>query len=628
MAAVLPPFPSHPSKTWWIQAVRSGAPSTPDRILRALLEFPVAALMLAEIIILFAGVVSRYAFHDPLGWTDELAALLFLWIAMLGAAISFHRGQHMRLTFFLEKMRPDARRWAETFGLLIALVFLVSLIRPAMLFVASEHMITTPALGIPNSVRVLAIPVGLSLMGLIAALQLLRTATVGNVALAVVVIFVAWVTFYFSSPWLKSLGSANLLIFFVLTIMITLLLGVPIGFAFGIATLSYVVFGTHVSSQVIVGRMNEGSSHFILLSVPLFVLLGSLMEVAGLARAMVGFLASLLGHVRGGLNYVLLGAMYLVSGISGSKIADMAAVAPVLFPEMTKRGQKPSEMVALLASAGAMSETIPPSLVLITVGSVTSISISALFTGGMVPALVLALALAAVCYFRSRDAVVAKLAPSWRHIGRSFLIALPALTLPFVIRFAVLDGVATATEVSTVGIVYTLLLGIFVYPPFAWRRLYGLVVDAASMSGAILFIIGTATAMGWALTQSGFSRQLASVMLGVPGGKAGFLLISIAAFTVLGSVLEGIPAVVLFAPLVFPIARSLDINEVQYAMVMILSMGIGVFAPPIGIGYFIACAIGKVPPTEAMGPMWAYIAAMLAGLLLIAAVPWLSIGFL
>ena len=173
-----------------------------------------------------------------------------------------------------------------------------------------------------------------------------------------------------------------------------------------------------------------------------------------------------------------------------------------------------------------------------------------------------------------------------------------------------------------------MLVGVFVYREFDWKRMYPILLDTVSLSGAILLIIATATAMGWALTQSGFSRQLASVMLGVPGGKAGFLLISIAAFTVLGSVLEGIPAVVLFAPLVFPIARSLDINEVQYAMVMILSMGIGVFAPPIGIGYFIACAIGKVPPTEAMGPMWAYIAAMLAGLLLIAAVPWLSIGFL
>jgi TRAP-type C4-dicarboxylate transport system permease large subunit len=143
--------------------------------------------------------------------------------------------------------------------------------------------------------------------------------------------------------------------------------------------------------MVLVGRMDEGMSHLILLSVPLFVFLGLLIEMTGMARAMVAFLASLLGHVRGGLLYVLVGAMYLVSGISGSKAADMAAVAPVLFPEMKARGAKPGDLVALLAATGAQTETIPPSLVLITIGSVTGVSIAALFTGGLLPGVVLAI---------------------------------------------------------------------------------------------------------------------------------------------------------------------------------------------------------------------------------------------
>jgi len=153
---------------------------------------------------------------------------------------------------------------------------------------------------------------------------------------------------------------------------------------------------------VLVGRMDEGMSHLILLAVPLFVFLGLLIEMTGMARAMVAFLASLLGHVRGGLHYVLVGAMYLVSGISGSKAADMAAVAPVLFPEMKKRGAKPGDLVALLAATGAQTETIPPSLVLITIGSVTGVSISALFTGGLLPGVVLAITLSALVWWRYR----------------------------------------------------------------------------------------------------------------------------------------------------------------------------------------------------------------------------------
>jgi len=599
------------------------------RALRAALEWPAAALIVAEVAILLAGVVSRYALHEPLAWTDELAGVLLLWVAMLGSAIALLRGEHMRLTFLLEHLAPRPRERAETLGLLLTLTFLVLIAQPAVMFAVHEHPITTPALGIPNSVRAAALPTGVLLMALIALGRLWRRAPPLQVLGGLVLIATCAGALVLGTPWLKSIGTLNLLVFFALGVTVTLLLGVPIGFAFGVCTLAYVAFATRAPLQVIVGRMDESASHLILLAVPLFVLLGALMDIAGLARAMVAFLASLVGHVRGGLNFVLLGGMYLVSGISGSKVADMAAVAPVLFPEMKKRGQKPGEMVALLATSGAMAETIPPSLVLITVGSVTSVSIAALFTGGLLPALVVAAALGAVAWGRSRGDDLSHVVKAPRgQVLRALVHALPALSLPVVIRLAVTEGIATATEVSTIGIVYTVLLGVLVYRQFEWRRLFGMIVDAASISGAILFIIGAAGAMAWALTQSGFSTQLAQAMAGVPGGRWGFLAISIVAFVMLGSVLEGIPALVVFAPLVFPIARTFGVHDVQYAMVVILSMGVGVFAPPVGIGFFIACAIGKVPPSEAVHAMWPYIGALVFGLLLVAAVPWLSVGFL
>jgi tripartite ATP-independent transporter DctM subunit len=380
---------------------------------------------------------------------------------------------------------------------------------------------------------------------------------------------------------------------------------------------------------VVIGRMDEGMSHLILLAVPLFVFLGLLIEMTGMARAMVGFLASLLGHVRGGLHYVLVGAMYLVSGISGSKAADMAAVAPVLFPEMTKRGAKPGDLVALLAATGAQTETIPPSLVLITIGSVTGVSIAALFTGGLLPAIVLAIGLCAVVWWRYRGEDLSHVQRATRReIGRAFLIAIPAIALPFVIRAAVVEGVATATEVSTIGIVYSILAGLLIYRQFDWRRLYPMLVETAALSGAILFIIGAATGMAWALTQSGFSASLAKFMTALPGGVPVFLIVTIIAFVILGSVLEGIPAIVLFGPLLFPIARQVGVHEVHYAMVVVLAMGIGLFAPPFGVGYYAACAISRIHPDEGMGPIVGYIVALLIGTLIVAAVPWISIGFL
>jgi tripartite ATP-independent transporter DctM subunit len=215
-----------------------------------------------------------------------------------------------------------------------------------------------------------------------------------------------------------------------------------------------------------------------------------------------------------------------------------------------------------------------------------------------------------------------------RLVARSFLVALPALILPIVIRASVIGGVTTATEVSTVGIAYSVAAGLLIYRRFDWRRIYPILVDTASLSGAILFIIGAATCMAWALTQSGFSRGLAAAMQGLPGGRFGFLAVSILAFIVLGSVLEGIPAMVLFGPLLFPVARGMGVNEVHYAMVAVLAMGLGLFAPPFGVGYYAACAVGRISPDAGMRRIWPYLGALLAGLILVAAVPWLSTGFL
>jgi tripartite ATP-independent transporter DctM subunit len=292
---------------------------------------------------------------------------------------------------------------------------------------------------------------------------------------------------------------------------------------------------------------------------------------------------------------------------------------------MRKRGASSGELVALLATTGAQTETIPPSLVLITIGSVTGVSIAALFSGGMLPAVVLAAALCAVVFFRTKKEDLSSVRKAThREIIMALVTALPAIALPFVIRAAVVEGIATASEVSTLGIVYTFLVGMLIYRQMDWRRLLPILVETAALSGAILFIIGTATAMAWALTQSGFSNSLAAAMAALPGGTGTFLAVSIVMFIVLGSVLEGIPAIVLFGPLLFPIAAKMGVHEVHYAMVVVLSMGIGLFAPPFGVGYYAACAVGRVNPSEGIKPIIPYVLALLVGLAIVAAFPSIS----
>src|SRR6202158_2757308 len=532
------------------QAAAGGAMSPRRRSLAAsleaflamLVEIPAALLVVAEIVILFAGVVARYGLRQPLIWSDELASILFLWLAMLGAAVAFRPSEHTRMTAIVASAKPAMRAWLGVVATCAALVVLLLSAWPACEDAYEESFIPTPALQIANVWRAAALPVGIGLMALFAILRLARAGDIRVVLSAAMSVALLIAVFWLVQPWLRPLGNINLIIFFVGVAGFCVFAGVPIAFGFGLAIFGYLALTTHTPLMVLVGRMDEGMSHLILLSVPLFVFLGLLIEMTGMARAMVAFLASLLGHVRGGLHYVLVGAMYLVSGISGSKAADMAAVAPVLFPEMKARGAKPGDLVALLAATGAQTETIPPSLVLITIGSVTRVSISALFYGGVLPGVVLAITLSALVWWRYRaeDLSHVKRAKGG-EIARSFVIALPALALPFVIRAAVVEGSATATEVSPIGIVYCLrvgflIYGLLIYRSFDWRRLVPMLIETACLSGAILLIIGAATGMAWGRTQSGFSRALAAAMTGLPGGSGSFIAVSIIAFTVLGSV--------------------------------------------------------------------------------------------
>ena len=599
-----------------------------DRLVDAVSQGAAALLVVAEIVLLFAGVVFRYGLDRPLVWADEVAGLLFLWLVTLGAVIALRRGEHMRMTVVIGRLRPRAQGFVARCSALLIVVITLALLVPGWSYGQQQQAILTPALQLPGSWEIYGQLAGLVLL-LWVALRRLFAGAGGAELIAVLALGVAaGLALYFLQPVFDALEDWDLVVFFVGVTATCIFLGVPIAFAFAAATFGFLRFTTNIPASVVISQMDQGMSSIELLAVPMFVVLGLLLEMTGIARAMVDFLAALVGHRRGGLSYVLIAAMYLISGISGSKAADQAAVAPVLLPEMRRRGVPGGELAAQLAASAAMSETIPPSLVLIIVGAVTGVSISALFTGGLLPAAIAALGLAILVFVRSRGERPQAAHAGAAMVARLFLVALPALVLPFLIRYAVLAGITTATEVATVGVVYAVLVGLCVYRCFDWGRLVPILVETAALSGAILLIIGAASAMAWALTQAGFAQTLADLMTGLPGGRAGFLAVSVVLFVVLGSVLEGLPAMVLFGPLLFPVAQQLGIHQVHYAIVAILAMGIGLFSPPFGVGFYQTCLISRVSSDEAFGRIWPYIATLLLALAVVAAVPWLSVGFL
>ena len=595
-----------------------------SRLLKPI-EFASALLLVVIVMLLLLGVVARYVFSLPIVWIDEVVSLSFLWLAMLGTAIAMHRNEHLRLTLFLEMMPERVRGFVHALALVAIAAFLLALVHPAIIYAEDEWFVKTPALDLPNTFRVSALAFGILAMLGVLVVYASHTVTKANLLAASIVVAVAACVCWLGSDFLTSLGLYNIMIFLVVLVALCLVAGVPIAFCFGLGALSYLGFTTTVPLMVVIGRMDEGMSSLILVSVPIFVLLGCVLDATGMGKAIVDFLASLLGHIKAGMSYVLLGSLFIVSGISGSKVSDMATIAPALFPEMKRRGHKPKEMIALLATGAAMADTVPPSIVLIVLGSVAGVSIAGLFQSGVVIAAVLLVALALLARWKARHEIMENVRrASWSVIGRALMIAAPALVLPFLIRSAVGGGVATATEVSTIAVLYAMIIGQVLYGGIGWRKVYSMLVETAALSGAILLILGTASAMAWAITQSGAVQSLSQFLTTLPGGVMGFMIVTILVFLILGCLLEGLPAILILAPIMFPIAKKLGIHDIHYSMVVVTAMNIGLMMPPIGVGFYVACRIGNTSPDEVMGAIWPYIAALLVGLIAIAAVPWFS----
>ncbi|MEN3149617.1 TRAP transporter large permease subunit [Neorhizobium sp. IRAMC:178] len=591
------------------------------------IEMIAAVLIVALIGLILASVFWRYALGSPITASDEIASFMFLWIVMFGSVIAIDRNEHMRLAIVLNAVRPRVRQILEPLGLVIMAALLGALLPSAIEHTYYENDIVSPGLEISMAWRAAGVPLGMALMLMVIAVKLVRESRPVDLLISLASLVALLCLLWVAIPMFASIGRANILVLLVGTIAICLTIGVPIAFCFGSGALVFLTFSTNLPLSVIIGRMDEGMSSLVLLSVPVFVLLGCILDATGMGKAIVDFLGSLLGHVRAGMSYVMLGSLYLVSGISGSKVSDMATVAPALFPEMKRRGNKPEEMVALLGTGAIMADTVPPSIVLIVIGSVAGISIAALFASGFIVALFLLVILAIGARWKARHENLEGVhRASFKVIRKALIFAAPALVLPFIVRGAVTEGVATATEVSTIAVLYAAVTGMILYGGIKLTDMYRMLVETAAMTGAILLILGTASAAAWALTQTGFAQYLATVMQGLPGGWIVFMGVTIVTFLMLGCLLEGLPAIVLLAPLMFPIAKQLGIDSVHYAMVVVVAMNIGLFAPPIGIGHYIACSIGKVDPAAAMKTVWFYLAALFIGLLAIALIPAISIG--
>jgi tripartite ATP-independent transporter DctM subunit len=401
---------------------------------------------------------------------------------------------------------------------------------------------------------------------------------------------------------------------------------VPVGFVLLLATATYLWAADAASFVVLPQTMVNGTGNFILLAVPFFILAGLIMERGGISVRLVRFIYTLVGHWRGGLLQVTVASMYVVSGLSGSKPADVAAVGTVMRDQLRER-HGAAEGAAVLAASAIMGETVPPSIAMLIVGSITSVSLAALFIGGLIPAAVMAFCLMVLIYVRARRAGTPRVPrASFTAMFRAGLDAVLPLLMPAMLLGGILFGVATPTEVAAIAVVYGLVLAVIVYRVMNFGEFMRTVADTAALTGVLLFIFAAASGFSWTLTVAYLPQRLVAVLHAVGNSTEIFMLGSIALLVVVGVLLEGLPSLNVLAPLLIPIAGKLGLSELHYALVLIIAMGIGGFMPLAGVGFYVCCAIMRCDIEQASRAMLPYLIVVLAGLIIVAFVPWFALA--
>jgi tripartite ATP-independent transporter DctM subunit len=582
-----------------------------------------AAALLIELLVLFANTISRSFLAYSLPWAQEVAGFALTVITFLGSAVAYRRGGHMAVQAVVQRLPPRLQEWVRVLvECVVAGVSIVIFLLAASLFETHSRP-RSPVLGVSQNWTTACMCLGMLLTATFAIVNLTHQrrrpalgCALGLVGLAALVAFVQ--QFYIPTP-------EEAVVWVLIVFVVLLALGVPIGFVFAWIAILYLYESRLVTPIVVPINLEEGNQSFLLLAVPFFIMAGLLMTAGGLTLPLAEFAVAAVGRLRGGLLQVVVVTMYVFSGISGSKLADVAAVGGAMDDTLQAAGYKRGETAAVLAASAAMGETIPPSIGLLVLGSITSLSISGLFLAGLLPAAVIAICLMVLIFFRAPkgrgDVANTRLQHGIRYLAISGVRALPALVIPVLLVGGIVSGIATPTEVSSYAVVYGLVLAMFVYRKVDLRKLRQLLVDAAALTGMLLFIITTASAFSFGLSVALIPQRLTGVLGLLHGQTQVFIVFTVLALLVMGAVLEGLPAILIFAPLLVPLVPEFGINPLHFGIVLLIAMGIGSFAPPIGIGFYVACAISKTTVELATRPMLPYLAVLVVALLIVALFP-------
>lgn len=590
------------------------------------LEFAAAILLILITLVVTMQIVGRYILQELPPWSEELSRYLFIWANFVGAGVALARSSHVSIDSLVTRLPVSVRRNLESVVVVLVTTFALFLLYKGIGTAAAMKGSYSTTMHFSMAWVFAALPAA----GLIFLLYQLRTifrrrAWAATFVSAIGVAVITAALAYIGAEVDVSRGF--LVISLVCVVILLMAINTPISFAIGLSCLVYLLARGNIQLVIAPITIIGGMDSFVLLAVPLFILVGELMNTGGITTRLIDCARALVGHIRGSLGISTVLGEYVFSGISGASVADVSAMGSILIPAMKKGGYRPEQAVSIVASASAMGMLVPPCIPMVVLGNLTNLSVAALFVAGFLPAACMALPLIGLIYIQAvRENIPRERRQSAREVLVAFRRALLPLLTPVIILGGILGGLVTPTEAGMIGVIYALILGVFVYREIKPRDLMPILVNTASMSGMILILVGTASLLSWIFAAESVPRLLASFILHLSSSSAPFLLITIAVFVLFGAFLEGLPALIIFTPILFPImANFADLNPVHYGIVMITSLGIGLFLPPMGIGFLIACALGKVNVETATRAYAPYFLVLLIGALFVAFAPWFTL---
>ncbi len=595
--------------------------AVPDRALDAV----AAALLALAAAVALLQVFYRYALDNALPWPEELAQLAFVWAIFIAAGVATGRRGHIAIEVFSRLLGPRGRTvhrlFVDAASVATGMVLLIEGIR-----LVSRTTYVTPGLGLPMQVLHAAVPVG-GLLIAVYALREARTAGAGLLALALVAVVGIGIYPLWSAlgPYVGQQTAAPILVAVSLGLIA---LEVPVAFAFVLG--AFAAFAPQGELMLITIPQNASSSiySFTLLAIPFFILAAAIMNASRITERLIDVATRMVGHLRGGLGHVNVVTNTMMAGISGSSMADAAAIAKILVPEMARRGYSPAFGCALTSASATLANLIPPSLGLIIYGALASASVGALFVATIVPGLMTAAALALVVHVVSgrrgygRDIPRADAKARWHAL----LVALPALFLPVAIVGGVRAGIFTATESGAIAAAYALFCGALIYRSLTPRNLLAALRDALHDTVAVTIVIAAAAPFAWVLTAEQVPQKVAQAV-GAFATTPLLLLMTINVFLlVVGLFMEMIAAMVILVPILVPMVKAVGIDPIHFGIVLVMNLVIGALTPPLGMLVFTTARVGHVPVSEVFRAVVPLIAALLVVLGLVTYVPELTLA--